>query len=73
MKLWLVTRRDNTEWDTYDSAVVAASTRKKAKAIEPEDGDKHGWWRPEDANAEYLGEAKQGTKSGVICASFNAG
>jgi hypothetical protein len=37
--------------------------------------EKHyGTWCDADlVEVEYLGPAKRGTKSGVICASFNAG
>jgi hypothetical protein len=31
------------------------------------------WTIPENVYVEYLGEAAEGTKAGVICASFNAG
>ena len=31
------------------------------------------WTKPENVTANYIGEAKEGTERGVICASFNAG
>lgn len=31
------------------------------------------WTIAENVKVEYIGEAKSGTKRGVICASFNAG
>ena len=35
----------------------------------------YGTWAssPDRVDAEYLGEAKDGTEAGVVCASFNAG
>jgi len=73
MKLWLISS-GLSQYDTYNNAVVAASTKRKARETHPNgSGHQHGWVCPEDVNVEYLGEAKPGTKSGVICASFNAG
>jgi hypothetical protein len=31
------------------------------------------WSAPDQVTAEYIGDAKKGTKTGVICASFHAG
>lgn len=38
MKLWLISQDDNTGYDTYDSAIVAAVDTEAARAINP-DGD----------------------------------
>jgi hypothetical protein len=82
MKLWLISQAVNEGYDTYDSAVVAAETEADARQIHPslslDDGSgvpspTWGWAPPDAVEAKYLGEAKDGTPKGVICASFNAG
>ncbi len=79
MKLWLITQDDNTGYDTYDSAVVAARNEAQARAINPDGVDK---WKapytawcdsPDKVTVELLGTAKPGTQAGVVLASFNAG
>jgi len=85
MKLWKISQEINENWDTYDSAIVAARTDSEAKMIHPS-GDQTNWaeriyscstWvqasELEHVKVEYLGTAKPGTKEGVILASFNAG
>lgn len=78
MKLFHISQTENNNWDTFDSAVVAAETDKDARNIHPirdgwEPGD--GTWcsSPDKVIVRYLGEARKGTLPGVICASFNAG
>lgn len=79
MKLWKISQHINNGYDTYDAAVVAAETEAEAKLIDPGDGENiretSRWWTGNASNVfcEYLGDAKEGTKKGVICASFNAG
>lgn len=76
MKLWLISQDVNNNYDTYDSAVVAASDEEAAKKIHPGKHDSWvgDWASPDNVKVEYLGMAKPGTKDGtVICASFNAG
>jgi hypothetical protein len=66
----------NNDYDTYDSAVVAAETEEEARNINP--GGKWGsifsaWANdPSEVTVEYLGVADRDI-SGVILASFNAG
>ena len=79
MKLWLLTQDKNTDYDTFDSMIVAANTKCEARKIGPY-GDItkgttcSGWVRdPKDVKVEYLGMAKRGTKCGIVLASFNAG
>jgi hypothetical protein len=80
MKLWKISQYNNSgRYDVYDSAIVAAETKMKAKNIHPKgvafivaSGDDE--WGPVDqVKVEYLGVAKKGTKVGVICSSYNAG
>lgn len=82
MKLWLISQDENPDYDTYDSAVVAAETEEEARLTNPDGygkpvdwARKYSTWAsgPEHVKVEYIGEAKEGTKAGVICASFNAG
>lgn len=70
-------------YETYSDCIVAAETNKKAKEIHPSTYAKGKWWdgnhylgswvKPKYVIAEFIGKAKKGTKSGLICASFNAG
>ncbi len=83
MKLWLISQTENNNYDTFDSAVVAADTEEEAKAVPPNvpfndnppKWDEYVWASsPAKVTAEYIGEAKPGTPAGtVICSSFNAG
>ena len=79
MKLWLISQTKNDNYDTYDSAVVAAETEEAARNIHPS-GDQRSWGKSnydwcdlEYVQVKYLGVAKEGQESGVICDSFNAG
>jgi hypothetical protein len=40
MKLWKISQTENDDYDTYDSAVVAAEDEATARAIHPATGDK---------------------------------
>lgn len=80
MKLWLISQTENRDYDTYDSAIVAAETADEARTIHPEGktsdwtGTYRTWARSPDAvGAVYIGEAKPEQNPGVILASFNAG
>ena len=77
MNLYLISQTDNTDYDSYDEAVVAAESLHNAGLIHPSGGkswDAYTWcYDPQDVNVEYIGVAKDNTKAGVICASFNAG
>lgn len=81
MKLWKISQDVNIGYDTYDSAVVAAETMEEAKTIHPNGHGEplkvreYSTWvgTAEEVDCEYLGEAKEGTITEVICASFNAG
>jgi len=82
MKLYKLSQNENSGYDTYDSAVVAAESENDARMIHPgpwhEDWDGReencgDWCDTEFVKVDYLGEAKEDTISGVIVASFNAG
>jgi len=78
MKLFHISQDENCDYDTYDSAVVAAETEEEARRIIPH---KNGWvisqmdWcsSPDLVKVRLIGEAVDGIEKGTICASFNAG
>ena len=81
MKLFLIKQDQNTDYDTYDSAVVAAPDEETAKKMDPGTGKPVEKWNanysswcngPEYVTVRYLGEAVD-VEQGVVCASFNAG
>ena len=83
MKLYLISQSVNNDYDTYDSAVVAASNEDEARNMSPSSGCPVIWideeeyysvwcYKPEQVKVEYLGESIDNFK-GVVCASFNAG
>ncbi len=79
MNLYLIWQTKRTGYDTYDSAVVAATSARSAKFQHPS-GDSNNWrsqgtWADfaGDVEAECIGKAVKGTRAGVILASFNAG
>ena len=79
MNLYLICQTENNNYDTYDSAVVAAENPLSAQATHPggynEDfnGRNGSWCCAVDVAVTLLGKAKAGTKAGVILASFHAG
>ena len=80
MKLFLISQEQNNEYDTYDSAVVAAPDESTARHMNPGNGkpmdewDQYNSWclGPEHVTVRYLGEAVN-VEQGIVCASFNAG
>jgi hypothetical protein len=82
MNLYMISQRENNDYDTYDSAVVAAPDEETARLMNPANGDLISDWghnystwcsSPDLVCVELLGIAKPGTKTGVIVSSFNAG
>jgi len=87
MKLYLISQTANSDYDTYDSAVVVAEHADAARLINPATGKSkfpplmsHSHWvrRVYDVTAVYLGEADEAIEEAcdeypVICSSFNAG
>lgn len=88
MNLYLIEQSVHNDYDTYDSAVVAASTPDLARNTHP-DGSTYdpaavrykqwaylyGTWarHPDQVTVTFIGEAAANTQPGVILASFNAG
>lgn len=82
MKLFKIWQEVNLNYNNYDSAVVCANSEDEARKIHPYEGepDSEGEFEESDwanniseVNVEYLGEAKEGMKQGIICASYNEG
>lgn len=86
MYLYLIKQDVNCGWDTYDSAVVIASSVEEAKTIHPAGyrwineewvtdmwGANHEWTAPENVVVVLVGQASSGKIGDVVCASFNAG
>ena len=80
MNLYLIKQSTHLEYDTYDAAVVAASSESDAKLIHPA-GREVQWGEyqcdwvsdPNDVEVTYIGVAAASIERGVVLASFNAG
>jgi hypothetical protein len=80
MNLYLISQKVNDEWDTFDSAVVAAPDEETARQMDPSSSEPMKWGRksqwayaPEQVTVQLIGVAVEGTKQGVVCSSYNAG
>ena len=81
LKLYLLSQDHNTDYDSYDSCVVVASSIEEARAIRPggstpQPGElDYTWCSPDGVKVQELGVVTDETlKAGfVVCASFNAG
>ena len=80
MNIYLIEQNKNTDYDTYDSAIVTAETEEQARLTHPEgkpnwDGkdERYSTW----CGAEYVTVTLVGKSdvktSGVLLASFRAG
>ncbi len=78
MNLYIISQEENNDYDTFDSAVVAAETPEEAAMIHPT-GEwttgPYGVWAtsPKRVRVDLIGKAIKGTEAGVILTSFNAG
>lgn len=85
MKLFKISQNVNNGYDTFNSAVVIASSTEMAQLMHPRYDETAGvvpdghdrwaymeWPRPEFVSVEYLGETAA-TMPGIVCASYNAG
>jgi hypothetical protein len=72
MDLWYISQHSNTNYDTYDAAIVAAETEREARETHPggEKGGRDTWVVPNLVSVELIGTAKPFTKPGVILASY---
>jgi hypothetical protein len=84
LKLYLVSQTENSDYDTYDSFVIACEHEDVARNTNPQDGcvmTKKDWsylystWcpSPDHVIVTYLGIADASVKHGIVCSSFNAG
>lgn len=78
MNIYKIYQTENSNYDTYDSAIVAAKTENDARTIHPDGAngplEEDSWVdNPRFVHVKYLGKAEDGTKRGVILSSFNAG
>ncbi len=73
MYLYLISQDVNDNYDTYDSAVVAAENEEMARKASVGTIGMYGTWvSPENVKVRLIGKAVKGTEPGVILASFNA-
>lgn len=81
MKLYLLSQDVNNGYDTYSDCIVCANDEKDAISISPDDDHcpidlgeaNYNWTIQSNVKCEYIGEAKEGLKRGVVCASYHAG
>lgn len=79
MNLYLISQSENTDYDTYDSAIVAASTETVARSTHPspcgwEDRGRTWASSPDKVSVELIGTTDKGYGDGdLVLASFNAG
>ena len=73
MKLYKITQDVNDGYDTFDSAIVCAESEEEARNINIGSDLFNEWASPSDVKVKYIGEAAEGTKKGIVLASFNAG
>ncbi len=85
LKLYRISQSVHNDYDTYDSAVVCALDEETARDMSLTNSQPIKWddkngshtytWAANrnDVLVEFLGEASDHLKQGVICASFNAG
>jgi hypothetical protein len=82
--LYLITQKENTDYDTYDGAVVCAPDEKTAQNMNPRtgkpmtDGDweyPYNEWAsdPKRVKVKFLGTAVPSSKQGVVLASYTSG
>jgi hypothetical protein len=87
--LYLVTWKERSGYDRYDSFVVCCKSSKEARRTHPSVGE-IGGWNPKDETSEdediwipfrdrmklevqKIGEAEEGMKARIVCKSFRAG
>ena len=83
MNLYLISQDENEDYDTYDSAVVAAKDEQSARLTNPGwmpegevwDGTVDGyseWTNAGNVSVKLIGVSNSDV-AGIICSSYNAG
>ncbi len=78
MNIYKISQTENDDYDTFDSAIVAAETKKDAVMTHPTDvswdgsDDSDMWTSWDKVEVEFIGTTDRDLE-GVILASFNAG
>ena len=77
MKIYKISQDVNTDYDTYDAAIVCAENEDEARLINPNEkwNDTYTTWAktPDQVTVIEIGNANENQKKGIILASFNAG
>ena len=79
MNIYLINQDINDDYDTFNSAIVAANSSEEAQNMLPsfyrgfETGKSGSWTSPKNASVELIGIAVEGIEIGNILSSFNAG
>ena len=77
MNIYLISQDVNNEYDTFDSAVVVASTEEEARKTHPSScsDSVEVWAEPKDVHVMLIGKANvyASEELEVVCSSFNAG
>ncbi len=77
MNLYKISQTKNEGYDTFDAAIVCASSEDDAKTINPDGAwsDKWSCWcgSLDDVTVELIGLAVEGAERGIVLSSFNAG
>ena len=73
-KLYWIWQNKNTDYDTYDGAIVCAENEEEARNTDLGSFEEYGSWvKPEDVHVEEIGIANDNIKKGIVLDSFNAG
>jgi hypothetical protein len=86
MNLYLLSQTENTDYNTFDSCIVAAHSSEEARLIHPWhynpyvngtpwNASRGSTWAftPEGVTVKFIGVAAEDIEPGVVLASFNAG
>ena len=77
MNIYRISQHERLGYDTYDSAVVIATSDAAARNINPEGywGGGRGAWASSSENVlvELIGKAIKGSHESILLSSFNAG
>jgi hypothetical protein len=81
VKLFLIEQSENSDYETYDAAVVIAENEEEARNMNPATGEKmtkqewaDSFWcfSSQNVRVTYLGESVD-NKKGLVCTSFSTG